>query len=63
MSHSVFGWSYPPGCSGPPDDPPEKSCTCGHSEIEHDFQDESDRLGACLHVNCDCECFTEATNA
>jgi hypothetical protein len=19
MSHSVFGWSYPPGCSGPPE--------------------------------------------
>lgn len=21
MSHSVFGGSYPPGCSGPPEDP------------------------------------------
>jgi hypothetical protein len=23
MTHSIFGWSYPPGCSGPPegDDP------------------------------------------
>lgn len=20
MAHSIFGWSYPPGCSGPPDD-------------------------------------------
>lgn len=20
MPHSVFGWSYPPGCSGPPDE-------------------------------------------
>lgn len=20
MAHSKFGWSYPPGCSGPPDD-------------------------------------------
>lgn len=24
MGHSVFGWSYPPGCSGPPE-PPEPS--------------------------------------
>lgn len=26
MAHSIFGWSYPPGCSGPPDqdDPPEQ---------------------------------------
>jgi len=23
--HSVFGWSYPPGCSGPPDDVPMPS--------------------------------------
>lgn len=23
--HSIFGWSYPPGCSGPPDDMPEGS--------------------------------------
>ena len=21
MSRSIFGWSYPPGCSGPPEDP------------------------------------------
>jgi hypothetical protein len=21
MRSSIFGWSYPPGCSGPPDDP------------------------------------------
>src|ERR1700720_3365653 len=29
MSRSVFGWSYPPGCSGPPDD--EGPCAvCGN---------------------------------
>lgn len=32
MSHSIFGWSYPPGCSGPPE-PPEhmvlRCCECG----------------------------------
>jgi hypothetical protein len=27
----LFGWSYPPGCSGPPDeaDPPEVCPVCG----------------------------------
>ncbi len=28
MPHSMFGWSYPPGCSGPPDEPPCKICGC-----------------------------------
>jgi len=23
--HSIFGWSYPPGCSGPPDEGPGPS--------------------------------------
>lgn len=28
MGHSIFGWSYPPGCNGPPD--PEHPCgVCG----------------------------------
>lgn len=28
MAHSIFGWSYPPGCSGPPepDHPPCEVC-------------------------------------
>lgn len=28
---SIFGWSYPPGCSGPPDEPEyeQPRCTCG----------------------------------
>jgi len=29
MSHSIFGWSYPPGCSGPPDEEPEYCEVCG----------------------------------
>lgn len=29
MSRSIFGWSYPPGCSGPPDDP-EFCEVCGN---------------------------------
>jgi len=34
MSRSIFGWSYPPGCSGPPDYPDEADavqpqCSCG----------------------------------
>jgi hypothetical protein len=29
----IFGWSYPPGCSGPPDDGPEPPCqVCGEYE-------------------------------
>lgn len=23
MTRNIFGWSYPPGCSGPPEDPPQ----------------------------------------
>ena len=31
MSRSIFGWSYPPGCSGPPDEPEyeQPRCKCG----------------------------------
>lgn len=25
----IFGWSYPPGCSGPPDDEPWNCEVCG----------------------------------
>lgn len=39
MPHSVFGWSYPPGCSGPPDeDEPcqichQFDCICPECEV------------------------------
>jgi hypothetical protein len=30
VSRSIFGWSYPAGCSGPPDgDGPEECPSCG----------------------------------
>lgn len=29
MSRSIFGWSYPPGCSGPPDDDEGPCEVCG----------------------------------
>ena len=31
MSRSIFGWSYPPGCSGPPEEPEYvvPRCKCG----------------------------------
>ena len=33
MSRSPFGWSYPPGCSGPPEYP--EDCTvCGAASID-----------------------------
>ncbi len=32
---SVFGWSYPPGCSGPPDDGPDGPCeVCGEPVLK-----------------------------
>ena len=31
-----FGWSYPAGCSGPPEGPLEPVCICGHLESDHD---------------------------
>ncbi len=43
MSRSIFGWSYPPGCSGPPDDsippcceecPEEKFEECQEKHLE-----------------------------
>lgn len=31
MGHSIFGWSYPPGCSGPPDCDEGPCDVCGRS--------------------------------
>lgn len=31
---SVFGWSYPPGCNGPPDDDCDETCpVCGARDL------------------------------
>ena len=30
MSRSIFGWSYPPGCSGPPEDVEPVVLRCQH---------------------------------
>lgn len=30
MSRNLFGWSYPPGCSGPPDDQEFDVLRCKH---------------------------------
>lgn len=30
MSRNIFGWSYPPGCSGPPDDDIPEPLRCKH---------------------------------
>ncbi len=41
MSRSIFGWSYPPGCSGPPDEPVYTDAymlDLGISEIIYDEQ-------------------------
>lgn len=58
MSRSVFGWQYPPGCSGPPEDRTTwRVCKCGASEEDHDI-DESDNLLGCAKTKC--EKFEEA---
>lgn len=50
MSRSPFGWSYPPGCSGPPEDR-IRQCKCGKSEEDHDV-DEHDNLEGCAESGC-----------
>ena len=49
----LFGWSYPPGCSGPPEDPPERACNCGHSEVDHEGETDPPS-GRCLVDGCAC---------
>ena len=34
MARSIFGWSYPPGCSGPPDYSPECEICLGSPEAD-----------------------------
>lgn len=48
-----FGWSYPPGCSGPPEDAPERVCVCGHYETDHEGETEPPS-GHCLFDGCPC---------
>jgi hypothetical protein len=51
---SVFGWSYPPGCSGPPEhyrwcrecDRTAEFCRCGDVEVEMDMEvEDEDEIG------------------
>ena len=60
MPHSKFGWSYPPGCSGPPGEV-ERACACLCSEMDHESFEDSKELGQCLNEHCDCEKFTLPT--
>jgi hypothetical protein len=60
----IFGWSYPPGCSGPPDDGPEPPCQmCGEYEdkcpcpecpvevtLENGFKTECGTVGCLKHM-------------
>lgn len=34
MRRGIFGWSYPPGCSGPPDDNEGPCQVCGQGEVD-----------------------------
>lgn len=48
---SPFGWSYPPGCFGPPEYRIVwLMCKCGRSEEDHEIED--DRLLGCMESNC-----------
>ncbi len=64
MPHSIFGWSYPPGSSGPPDfDGPDLCVVCGKLVDSKDgFSfccDVCGREGFCRHCsaigNHDCD--------
>ncbi len=57
MPRNDFGWSYPPGCSGPPEDH-QRRCECGRFEEDHGI-DENDNLLGCIETGC--EEFKEAT--
>lgn len=58
MSRSVFGWNYPPGCSGPPEDQPRR-CKCGKYDEEHDLDEDEELAGCpesgCLRFELDCQ--------
>jgi len=34
MSRSIFGWSYPPGCSGPPEEPDYVPIRCSNCNYQ-----------------------------
>lgn len=44
---SKFGWSYPPGCSGPPEDDHSDCLVCGGNVYEEDPE-----LGGCICEEC-----------
>lgn len=48
---SVFGWSYPPGCSGPPEY--DESCAvCGAYDIDQCVCPECPDCGSCGDPSC-----------
>lgn len=54
---SIFGWSYPPGCSGPPDedfDDSEEPCSCVYATSENtESVRKGFEMGGYLKVECD----------
>ena len=57
MSRSIFGWSYPPGCSGPPDGPDFcevcgngiDDCVCPECPVCESVGDPNCYVGALKH--------------
>ncbi|MBE0522208.1 MAG: hypothetical protein IBX39_08115 [Candidatus Methanoperedenaceae archaeon] len=44
--HGIFGWSYPPGCNGPPDESIPACCENCEKEKEELFGDGT--CGSCM---------------
>lgn len=53
MTPGIFGWSYPPGCSGPPDEGPLICDVCG-GDVDRDecICPECPFCGACGDPGC-----------
>jgi hypothetical protein len=51
MSRSIFGWSYPPGCSGPPDESEGPCDVCGNS-VENCLCHECPKCGSVGDPRC-----------
>lgn len=49
MSRNIFGWSYPPGCSGPPDDDYDDTicCQCNRKLPEDSKEGDPAQEGFC----------------
>lgn len=55
-----FGWSYPAGCNGPPEEPEpvfDPACSRCHGEGVYDIDIQSQEGGSPMSVPQDCDCW------